>query len=36
MDTAIDLEQFYMSILELLDNPDEADKVNDLLDWWDQ
>ncbi|KJA13711.1 hypothetical protein HYPSUDRAFT_208140 [Hypholoma sublateritium FD-334 SS-4] len=33
-DTVTDSERFYTSILELLDEPDEADEVDSLLSWW--
>ncbi|KJA29576.1 hypothetical protein HYPSUDRAFT_119569, partial [Hypholoma sublateritium FD-334 SS-4] len=33
-DTATDSERFYNSILEVLEDPDEADDVNALLAWW--
>jgi hypothetical protein len=29
-----DSERFYSTILDLLEDPDEADEVNDLLEWW--
>ena len=35
-DTVTDSERFYTSILELLEDPEEADEVNDLLGWWDR
>ena len=33
-DHVTDSERFYNSILELLDDPDEKDKVDQLLTWW--
>ncbi len=33
-DTATDSERFYNSILEILEDPDEAVEVNALLTWW--
>ena len=33
-DTSTDSEQFYKSVLEFLDDPDEKDNVDELLDWW--
>ncbi|KAG2048977.1 hypothetical protein BDR06DRAFT_984571 [Suillus hirtellus] len=33
-DTVTDSENFYHSILDLLDNPDEDEEVTDLLMWW--
>ncbi|KIM71939.1 hypothetical protein PILCRDRAFT_16592 [Piloderma croceum F 1598] len=35
-DTAMDSERFYGSILDLLDDADEAEEVGDLLMWWNQ
>jgi len=35
-DVVTDSERFYTSILELLEEPEEADEVNDLLAWWDR
>ena len=35
-DTTTDSEGFYMSILSLLEDPDEAAEVKDLLTWWDR
>ncbi|KJA15039.1 hypothetical protein HYPSUDRAFT_109097, partial [Hypholoma sublateritium FD-334 SS-4] len=35
-DTVTDSERFYNSILELLQEPDEADQVDSLLSWWNQ
>ena len=34
MDLTIDLEWFYDSILELLEDIDEQQEVDDLLKWW--
>ena len=33
-DSTTDSERFYNSILELFKDPDEQEKVNDLLTWW--
>ncbi|KAG1869689.1 hypothetical protein C8R48DRAFT_597520 [Suillus tomentosus] len=33
-DTVTDSENFYHSILDLLDDPDEDEEVTDLLTWW--
>lgn len=33
-DTATDSENFYLTILDLLENPDEAEEVSELLKWW--
>ncbi|KIM66147.1 hypothetical protein SCLCIDRAFT_44672, partial [Scleroderma citrinum Foug A] len=33
-DHVTDSEQFYNSILELLDDPDEKEEVMQLLTWW--
>ncbi|KAG1898357.1 uncharacterized protein F5891DRAFT_1129538 [Suillus fuscotomentosus] len=33
-DTVMDLEKFYHSILDLLEDPDEIEEVNDLMTWW--
>ncbi|KAF8232269.1 hypothetical protein L208DRAFT_1563529 [Tricholoma matsutake] len=33
-DTMMDSEQFYESVLDFLDDPEEKDKVDDLLNWW--
>ncbi|KAG2069895.1 hypothetical protein BDR04DRAFT_1118827 [Suillus decipiens] len=33
-DTVTDSENFYHSILDLLDDPDETEEVTDLLMWW--
>lgn len=33
-DTITDSERFYNSILEYLEDPDEADDVNTLMAWW--
>lgn len=33
-DTATDSETFYQSLLELLDDPDEAFEVDELMVWW--
>ena len=33
-DLATDSEQFYNSILELLEDPDEKDEVDQLMGWW--
>jgi hypothetical protein len=30
----MDSERFYKSILDFLDDPEEKDKVGDLLNWW--
>ena len=35
-DLVTDLECFYTSIIKLLDDPDEKDKVDQLLMWWNQ
>ena len=34
MDTVMDSEQFYNSLLELFENLDEKQEVNELLVWW--
>ena len=34
MDTIMDSEQFYNSLLELFEDPDEKQEVNELLVWW--
>jgi hypothetical protein len=31
-----DSERFYTSILDLLEDPDEAGEVDSLLQWWDR
>ena len=33
-DLAMDSEQFYNSVLELLEDPDKKDKVDQLMGWW--
>jgi hypothetical protein len=33
-DTVTDSERFYTSILDLLEDQDEAKEVDDLLSWW--
>jgi hypothetical protein len=33
-DLVTDSERFYLSVLEVLNNPDEIQEVNDLLVWW--
>ncbi|KIM55229.1 hypothetical protein SCLCIDRAFT_48509, partial [Scleroderma citrinum Foug A] len=33
-DLVTDLEHFYTSIIDLLDDPDEKDEVEQLLMWW--
>jgi hypothetical protein len=33
-DTVTDSENFYHSILDLLEDPDEIEKVTDLMTWW--
>jgi len=33
-DLVTDSEQFYNSILELLEDPDEKDEVDQLMEWW--
>ena len=33
-DLIMDSEQFYNSILELLEDPDEKDEVDQLIGWW--
>ncbi|KAG1867144.1 hypothetical protein C8R48DRAFT_599961, partial [Suillus tomentosus] len=33
-DTVTDSENFYHSILDLLEDPDEIEEVNDLMTWW--
>ena len=35
-DTITDSERFYSSILDLLEDPEEADEVDRLLTWWNQ
>ena len=35
-DLATDLERFYNSVLELLEDPDEKDEVDQLMGWWNQ
>lgn len=35
-DTVTDSERFYTTILDLLEDPDEANEVEDLLRWWDR
>jgi hypothetical protein len=30
----MDSEQFYKSVLDFLDDPEERDEVHDLLNWW--
>ncbi|KAF8226633.1 hypothetical protein L208DRAFT_1300992, partial [Tricholoma matsutake] len=34
LDTVTDSEQFYKSVLDFLDDPEEKDEVDDLLNWW--
>ncbi|KAF7969512.1 hypothetical protein HWV62_26993 [Athelia sp. TMB] len=34
-DTVTDSERFYLSILELLEDPEEVKEVKELLSWWD-
>jgi hypothetical protein len=34
-DTSTDLERFYNSVLDFLDDLEEQDEVVDLLNWWD-
>lgn len=36
MDKTTDSEQFYHSIIELLNDPEEAKEVYELLAWWDR
>ena len=33
-DTITDSENFYVSLLDLLDDVDEKDEVHALLEWW--
>jgi hypothetical protein len=33
-DTVTDSENFYISLLDLLDDPQEKDEVHALLTWW--
>ena len=33
-DTSTDSKQFYESVLDFLDHPDERNEVHDLLNWW--
>jgi hypothetical protein len=33
-DTVTDSENFYHSILDLLEDPDESQEVVDLMTWW--
>lgn len=33
-DTATDSETFYLSILELLEDPEEKSEVEELISWW--
>jgi hypothetical protein len=33
-DTQTDSKNFYTSVLDLLDDPDEDEEVKDLLSWW--
>ncbi|KAF8221164.1 hypothetical protein L208DRAFT_1329803, partial [Tricholoma matsutake] len=33
-DTMMDSKQFYESVLDFLDDPEEKDEVDDLLNWW--
>ncbi|KIK14480.1 hypothetical protein PISMIDRAFT_116975, partial [Pisolithus microcarpus 441] len=35
-DLVTDSEWFYISILKLLEDPDEADEVDQLMGWWNQ
>ncbi|KAG1759542.1 hypothetical protein EDD22DRAFT_755191, partial [Suillus occidentalis] len=35
-DTVTDSENFYHSILDLLEDPDETKEVVDLMTWWTQ
>jgi hypothetical protein len=35
-DNVTDSEHFYTIILDLLEDPDEAKEVDDLLRWWDR
>ena len=35
-DTITDSEYFYQLIVDLLDDPEEAEEVDDLLKWWNQ
>jgi hypothetical protein len=35
-DTVTDSERFYETVLELLEDPDEAQEANELLEWWDR
>jgi len=30
----IDSEQFYESVLDFLDDPEEKEEVDDLINWW--
>jgi len=32
----MDSETFYISVLEVLEDPEEQDEVKDLLTWWNQ
>ncbi|KAF7978369.1 hypothetical protein HWV62_739 [Athelia sp. TMB] len=34
-DTVTDSERFYLTVLEILSDPDEAKEVGELLEWWD-
>lgn len=35
-DTVTDSERFYLTVLEILSDPDEAKEVGELLEWWDR
>jgi hypothetical protein len=35
-DNVTDSERFYTTVLDLLEDPDEAKEVDNLLGWWDR